>query len=93
MDVKFRDRALEDNSKWFVKRSIDISSWENYDLASSYTTWVRLRSAPLALWNAQFFSYLGLELRRVFAIHPVTLARKNLTEAWLKNEMSNREAT
>lgn len=44
----------------------------------------------LSIWNTQFFTFLGLEQGRLIEIHLITVARENLTEAWLKLEVPNR---
>lgn len=52
---------------------------------------MHLQGVPLQVWNAQFFTFIGSELRQLIEIHLVTMARETLTEDWLKLEVSNRE--
>lgn len=39
LDIKSRDRAMRDDVKWFVERSLDIFALDQFDLAYGSTTW------------------------------------------------------
>lgn len=92
LSVETRYLVLKSKSTWFAKRSITISRCEVSDLANCSISWVRLWGVLLLLWNTQFFVFIGMELGRLLEIALSTIARENLSEAWVKLEISNRSA-
>lgn len=68
---------------------MDISSWDFFNLASSSTTWVRLRGVLLQLWHSQFFAFLNNELGRLLEISLTIDTKLDLAEVWLKIVISD----